>query len=256
MLEVFSLASGSSGNCYYVGSSEGAILVDAGIPAKTIIERLCAAGKRIEDIKGVFVSHEHTDHVLGVDPLARKFGIPIYGTAGTLQAMNLTVDDLFVLEGDKEISFGGFSILPFSKQHDALEPVSYHIKNSKSSAAIITDVGRCCPSVCRSIAQSDILVLESNYDAFMLANGPYPKELQERVRGGRGHISNYEAALALLEHATPRLRHVFLGHISEKNNTPEIALKTVKGLLAERGDLKMEIESLSQTVIGSIAHLD
>ena len=102
---------------------------------------------------------------------------------------------------------------------------------------------------------SDILVLESNYDAFMLANGPYPKELQERVRGGKGHISNYEAALALLEYATPQLRHVFLGHISEKNNTSEIALKTVKGLLAERGDLSMEIESLSQLKNSSMCRI-
>ena len=237
MLEVCSLASGSAGNCYYVGSENTSILVDAGISRKEIENRLRSIGKEMSCIRGLFITHEHSEHILGVDALAKKYDIPIHMTAGTLENSALTIGDFNIIEKDKEFAFNGLTILPFSINHDAAEPVGFLIRNGSTSASIITDVGCCCNNVRKSVSESDIVVLESNHDPFMLMEGRYSKELKQRVIGQKGHLSNYEAALLVLECAKSRLKHVMLSHLSKENNTEKIAMKTFLSIISERKDL-------------------
>ncbi len=237
MLEVCALASGSSGNCFFVGSDKGSILVDAGISAREIERRLAQIGRDAASLQGIFITHEHSDHIRGVETLSKKYRIPVYLTEKTLENSNINVSEFAFVERDKEFAFLGLHILPFSKSHDAADPVSYVIRNGEKTASIITDIGYCCENVKKSVTQSNVLILESNHDGFMLTNGAYPKHLKDRIVGNKGHISNYEAALLVLECAKDSLSHVFLSHLSEENNKEEIALRTFNSIVKERADL-------------------
>ncbi len=240
MFEVSALASGSSGNCFYVGSENSSILVDAGISAKDIKARLNHIGRDIEEIQGIFVTHEHTDHTLGIETLSKKHNIPVYINEGTFENASLDIDEVFFIKSDKEFKFRGMSILPFSKNHDAAEPVSYAIRNNGHKISILTDVGFPCLNVINSVAQADLLFLEANHDVQMLKNGNYPAALKKRILSDKGHLSNYDAALLVLQHATPNLKHVLLSHLSLNNNTPELALSTFKNIISERKDLNVQ----------------
>jgi phosphoribosyl 1,2-cyclic phosphodiesterase len=238
MFEVSVLASGSSGNCFYVGTEKNEILIDAGISAKQISDRLTKLGKSIESIKGIFITHEHIDHIRGIDVLSKKYNIPVYSTKGTLANSYLDMGNINIIKKDEDIDFNGIKILPFSKSHDADEPVSYLIKNNNKKISIITDIGYCCHNVISGIKESELIVLESNHDPFMLKNGNYPEFLKKRIASDKGHLSNYQAALAVLEHGNKRLQHILLSHLSLNNNTPQVAMKTFNSILCERTDLK------------------
>ncbi|MBR9699411.1 MBL fold metallo-hydrolase [Candidatus Woesearchaeota archaeon] len=245
MLEVSSLASSSSGNCFYIGSARGDILIDAGISAKQIVERLTAIGKNIANINAIFVTHEHTDHVKGIEMVSRKYNIPIFVNKGTLCNSVLDMGNFHLIQTDEDFEFNGLKILPFSVSHDAAEPVNYLIRNGQKSVSVITDVGYCCDNVGHGISQADAVFLEANHDSLLLRNGKYPNHLKKRIASSRGHLSNYEAAISILEHARPRLRHVVLSHLSHNNNHPIIAMKTMQAMLGERSDLKKLETSLS-----------
>ncbi len=232
-----SLASGSSGNCYYIGNEASSVLIDAGISAKEIIKRLSLIGKDIRQIKGVFVTHEHSDHILGIETLSRKYHIPVFLTKGTLENSPVDIEDFIILQPDKEVQFTAFSILPFSVSHDAAEPVGYSIAYMSRRASVMTDIGFCCDNVRKNISRSNALAIEANHDVFMLKEGPYPAQLKKRILGTKGHLSNYEAALVVLEYASSSLQHLFLSHLSKENNTQEIALRTFSSILSERKDL-------------------
>lgn len=238
MFEVSVLASGSSGNCFYIESNKGAILVDAGISCKKITQRLESIEKNIENIKGIFITHEHTDHINGIQTLSRNHNIPIFINKGTLNNSYLDMGNINIIKSDEEIEFNGLHILPFSKCHDSAEPVSYLIKNGTKKISVITDIGCCCENVIQSVKESDLIILESNHDLNMLKKGAYPYFLKKRIAGTKGHLSNYEAGLLVLEHGNKKLRHVLLSHLSLNNNTPELAMKTFDLIKDERSDLK------------------
>ncbi|MCK5282682.1 MAG: MBL fold metallo-hydrolase [Nanoarchaeota archaeon] len=238
MFEVSVLASGSSGNCFYIGSDKGDILIDAGISCKQISQRLEQIGKDIRDIKGIFVTHEHGDHTRGIDVLTRKYNIPVYINKGTLRNCYLDKSNVNLIKSDEEINLNGLKILPFSKSHEAADPVSYLIKNKGKKVSIITDIGYSCDNVIKSVAESDLVILESNHDTNMLKNGSYPHYLKKRIGGDKGHLSNYDAGLLVLEHGKRKLQYVLLSHLSLNNNTPDVALNTFNSMLRERKDLQ------------------
>lgn len=240
MVEVSVLASGSSGNSFFVKANGLSFLVDAGISCKQIVERLAAIGRNIDDVKALLITHAHIDHVRGADVLTRKFNIPMYATDKTFESFSHLLkqkDQFNSITADKTFNIGDVEINPFSKSHDCADPVSYSITYEENTASIITDIGYACRNVRKAVSDSDILCLESNYDIDMLQNGPYPYYLKKRIAGESGHISNYDAALLAMEHASPKLRHIFLSHLSLNNNTPELALNTFK-ILKERKDLQ------------------
>ncbi|MFH1425519.1 MAG: MBL fold metallo-hydrolase [archaeon] len=234
-MEVSVLASGSSGNCFYVGGSKVGVLVDAGISCKQICERLSRLGKDIGSIKGVFLTHEHIDHIRGVDVLSRNFGIPIFATRDTIRDRFICGDEslLKVIKKNSVFDFHGLRIEAFSKSHKAADPVSFSIQESKKRVSVITDLGEVNDRVNEEISKSDFLCWESNHDLQMLEDGDYPTFLKKWIAGDDGHLSNLAAANCVLEHGSSKLKGVVLSHLSENNNTPLQALTTWAGVFSQ-----------------------
>lgn len=241
-LKICALASGSNGNCYYVGNTHGALLIDAGVSCRELIKRAEILGINLHEIDGILVTHEHTDHIRGVEQLVKRFGIPVFITRSTLAHAHLLLDKRSVhfIDLDMKLTIGVFEVDIFSKIHDAADPASFMISYAGKNVSVLTDIGKPCANVIQRLAKSDAVFLEANYDEHMLLQGAYPDHLKKRISGGLGHISNYEAGLLVLEHATPRLKHVFLSHLSENNNDPEIAYTTFTTLLSQRKDLAIQ----------------
>lgn len=241
-MEVCALASGSSGNCFYVGNENVAVLVDVGISAKQVLLRMEERGLDLGKVKGIFVTHEHIDHVRGVDVLARKLGVPIYVTKHTADACTLCSDEILIkiIKNTTKVKVGELQIESFSKSHHAADPVSYTIIG-KRRVSVITDLGHACKEVQKHVSLADFLCLESNYDDEMLHGGGYPIYLKKLIASDIGHLSNRQAGLCVLEHAHANLQKVILSHISKNNNDPKIALETFSSLVKERQDLKPEI---------------
>ncbi len=241
-LEVCALASGSSGNCFYVGNGKGGVLIDAGISTKQICLRMAERGLKPEKIKGIFVTHEHSDHIRGVDVFARMFRVPIFATRKTAAACFLCDDASLIrsIRNTEEVNLAGLCVKAFGKFHDAIDPVSYMISHRKKKVSVITDLGHACKRVQEHVSDVDFLFLESNHDEQMLRQSDYPEELKRLILSDIGHLSNRQAGLCVLEHASPRLKRVVLSHLSEHNNTPQLAMRTFLKLVRERRDLKME----------------
>lgn len=240
-MELSALATGSSGNCFYVEHNDSAILVDAGISAKRIVERLEMLKRSPEMIKGIFITHEHGDHMRGADVFARKFNVPIYATRKTAKKCFLCSEDklLHFIRNNSTVEIGGMRVEAFSKPHACADPVSYNVCNDKK-ISIITDVGFASKNIISNVSDSDFLCLESNHDELMLENGPYPRFLKKWIRSNQGHLSNSQAVLCVLEHAPAKLKHIVLSHLSKTNNTPTLALEAFKWL-KERRDLNPKI---------------
>ncbi|MBI2630357.1 MBL fold metallo-hydrolase [Candidatus Pacearchaeota archaeon] len=241
-MKVSVLASGSSGNCFYVENEESAVLIDAGISAKQIVERLGMIKKNPEKIKGIFITHEHSDHIKGVDVFARNFNIPVFATKKTAKKCFLCSNQELVhlIKNNEVVDLGEMKVESFSKSHTAIDPVSYNVFNGKK-VSIITDLGYSCRNVLENVSDSDFLCLESNHDIRMLDDGPYPFYLKKWIKSDKGHLSNMQAGLCVLEHASSKLKNVVLSHISKTNNTPLLALTTFSGLVKERSDLTPRI---------------
>jgi phosphoribosyl 1,2-cyclic phosphodiesterase len=244
-MEVCALSSGSSGNCYFAGNSKEGILIDAGISCKQIEKRMNLIGKDPSKIKGIFITHEHSDHKRGADVFARKFKVPIFATKKLVETNFLCNDESLVQtikSGNTEL-IAGMEIRSFPKVHKAIEPLGFAIKrkNGKENVSIITDAGHACKNICEEISNSNVLFLESNHDEEMLENGPYPYFLKKWVRSDTGHLSNNQAALGLGENANKKLRELVLSHLSEHNNTHDLALKTHRDFMKNRKDLKANI---------------
>jgi phosphoribosyl 1,2-cyclic phosphodiesterase len=240
-MELAALASGSSGNCFYIENKGSAVLIDAGISSKQICERLSILKKNPGLIKAVFITHEHGDHTRGADVFSRQFDIPIYATKKTIQNSFLRFNDnVEAIKNNSIINLGGMEIEAFSKPHSAVDPVSYSILNGKR-ISVITDIGFASKNVISNVSDSDFLFMEANHDEMMLEAGPYPYFLKKWIKSDEGHISNFQSAICVLEHASSRLKNIVLSHLSQINNNPKIALETFNFLIKERKDLKPEI---------------
>lgn len=232
MLEICAIASGSNGNCYYIGNEKDAILIDAGISCKQILLRMKLVGLDPIKIKGVFISHEHSDHMRGVKVFSKRLQIPVYFTAKTYHATykNLQPDFPRFFEPNTEIKIGEFSVFPFLKNHDAAEPCSFRVEYAGKSIGIFTDIGEPCENVKSELGKCNALFLETNYDEKMLWEGKYPYYLKRRIASEFGHLSNKQAFELLNEHAAEELECVFLSHLSKENNTSEIAFNEIQPL--------------------------
>ena len=238
-MEIAVLSSGSSGNSFYVQNNKSGILIDAGISAKQIFSRLNILGIGAERVKGIFITHEHSDHIGGVDVFARNFSTPIFATKKTAENCFLCSQDSLInfIDNDSILEIAGMHIEAFSKSHRAEDPVSYSISKGKK-ISIITDAGYACENVKDRVSEANFLCLEANHDIDMLEQGPYPFFLKRWIKSDLGHLSNRQAALCVLEHGKRKLKNVILSHISRNNNTPFVALKTFNSLIKERYDLK------------------
>ena len=234
-MQLYSIASGSSGNCIYAGNDKEGILFDAGIPLKRVREGLEAVGLGFEQIKAICITHEHSDHISGLGPILRKVPIPVYATAGTIKAiwektnMNNISPELFhtVCPGE-ETEIAGGVVRPFAISHDAVEPVCYTMMKDGKKIGIATDTGCYNKEMIDSLAECDTLLLEANHDINLLQVGRYPYALKMRILGDRGHLSNDTSARLIRELLHSGLQHVLLGHLSKDNNFPELAYQTVR----------------------------
>jgi len=232
MIEVCALASGSNGNCYYIGNKEEAIIIDAGVSRRKIIERMKARGINPSKIKAGFITHEHQDHYRGAKVLSSKLGIPFYISEQTLNRSYYTMRPPHIktfTPGDV-IKMGIFTIHSFLKKHDAAEPCSFRVEVENHNIGVFTDIGEACDNVKSHLSKCNFLFLESNYDDDMLTAGKYPAFLKQRVAGSVGHLSNLQAVELIEQHASENLETIYLSHISEDNNRGDIALDAFKHL--------------------------
>lgn len=236
MLRFVSFGSGSSGNCYYLYTDTEGILIDSGIGIRTIKRYFSDYGLSFSNLKNILITHDHADHVKSVGCISSEFFIPVYATSEVHKGIehNYCVrrkipaaNKRFVEKGET-IQLGDFSVTPFSVPHDSSDNVGYEIVYGDVVFCLITDVGHITSELEKRISAANYLVLEANHDEEMLLNGPYPQHLKERVISENGHLSNRSCAEAIVHHATPALRHLWLCHLSEENNHPELARKTLE----------------------------
>jgi phosphoribosyl 1,2-cyclic phosphodiesterase len=226
-----SLGSGSRGNATLVEAGRTRLLVDCGFNLRTTEARLAELGLSPRQLDAVLVTHEHSDHVAGVERLARQYALPVFMTPGTFHAMGRPAIRFEpVVLGDR-FAIGDLEVTPVAVPHDAREPCQYIFDTGEYRLGILTDTGTVTPWIVQQYQRLDALFLEANYDPAMLANGPYPPHLRARVGGPLGHLSNQQAAGLLAELDRSSLRHVAVAHISEKNNLPELALGEFSAVL-------------------------
>jgi phosphoribosyl 1,2-cyclic phosphodiesterase len=230
MVEVCAIASGSNGNCYYVGNENDAILVDAGISCKQILLRMEQKALSPQKLRAVFISHEHADHVRGARVLSKKLSIPVYYTYGTWNKAHKSSKSPFYafIHIGTPLRLGDFKIHAFSKKHDAKEPCSYRVEIGGFSIGVMTDIGSVCEKVSENFSLCDVVFLESNYDHDMLMNGPYHWVLKQRIVSEVGHLSNIQAVELVKKCANGKLKAIFLSHLSGENNTPDLAFDAFK----------------------------
>lgn len=234
-MRLCSIASGSSGNCICVGSENHQILIDAGISGKRIKEGVEELGLKPEELSGVFISHEHMDHIQGLGVIARRHGLPIYATEKTIVAIKSnrtvgTIDEaLFhIVRPDEALQIGDLTVEPIRVSHDAADPVMYTVRNEDRMAAVVTDLGKYDQYLIDKLRGVHVLLLEANHDVRMLEMGTYPYPLKQRILSERGHLSNETSGRFLSELLHDRFEAVVLGHLSQENNYEKLAYETVR----------------------------
>lgn len=244
-MKVCSIASGSSGNCTYIGAGDHHILIDAGISRKRIVEGLKQIDVAPEQLDAIFVTHEHTDHIQGIPMMEKQFGVPIYATAGTLDGIRrkdtknlVAMENLYQLYADRPIRLGELEIMPYRISHDAAEPVGYTVQADGHKVSIATDLGVYDQYIVEHLQGSEVLLLEANHDISMLEAGTYPYSLKCRILGEQGHLSNEDSGRLLCELMDDSLQYAFLAHLSKENNYPELAYQSVKCQIWEETGLK------------------
>ena len=238
-MRFFSIASGSKGNCICVESGGEAVLIDAGVSVKRVREAFAAADISAEAVKGIFLTHEHSDHVKYMRYLYSAVRSPIFANLNTIEAVSnkdcSTGCRFYELPVAKEADFGTLCVTSFRTSHDAAESVGYVITDGREKIAVCTDTGRVTKEATEAMMGCKLAYIESNHDETMLVNGSYPAYLKDRILGSRGHLSNTECGCSCRGLVTGGAEHFILAHISEENNTPELGVSTVSGILAAGG---------------------
>ncbi len=247
-MQLCSIASGSSGNCIYVGSDNTHIIVDAGISGRRIEEGLNSIGLKTSELDGILITHEHSDHIAGLGVLARRYGIPMYATKGTIDAIrtmkylgNIPGELFTAIEADTPFTVNDLKVNPVRISHDAADPVAYRIGNGNRAIGVVSDLGKYSDYTVDSFFGVDAILLEANHDVNMLQVGKYPYQLKCRILGDKGHLSNESSGRLLSRLLHNDLKHVFLGHLSQENNLAELAYETVRlEVLMSDNDFKPE----------------
>lgn len=251
-LNFCSLSSGSSGNCYYLGNEFHGILIDAGISAGAIRKFLKSMGISINTVMGILITHNHIDHIRGIEVLVRKNNIPIFTTENIWKSIlsphlsqTISTDCIRKINLQQKFHLAGFDIEAFPVFHDAPETVGFHICCGNKKVTIVTDLGHICATAAPYIKAANLLVIESNYDEQMLTEGTYPYYLKQRILSNNGHLGNHQTSAFLAENFHDNLQHICLAHLSKNNNTPEKALQTLQQTFTEKGILLNTTQKIS-----------
>jgi len=239
-LNFYSLGSGSSGNCYYLGNGQQGILIDAGISTKAVNKFLKEIDVPMHTIMGVLITHNHNDHIKGLKVLTRKHNIPVFTTRKIWNSIltsnrEISTDCIREIVLQQKFHLAGFDIESFPVCHDAPETIGFHICTGDKKMTVATDLGIICQTAAPYIKAANLLVIESNYDEQMLVNGRYPYYLKKRIKSDHGHLSNHQTSEFLADNFNENLSNICLAHLSKNNNTPEIALQTLQNTLSKRG---------------------
>ncbi len=238
-MEVRTLASGSSGNCILLSGGGGYLLVDAGISCKRIAAALAEMGLTPDDLSGVLVTHEHSDHIAGIATLTKRFSLPVFTSPGTAERLCSDLvtgwQRVHTVSPGGSFELGGFGVETFPTSHDANEPMGFAISCLGRKAAVVTDLGYVSDEVLRGVLGCDLVVCESNHDVDWLKSGPYPVYLKSRILGNKGHLSNEAGAALALACVEEGARTVILAHLSNQNNTPTRALSVAESVLRGAG---------------------
>lgn len=239
-LNFCSLSTGSSGNCYYLGNEFHGILIDAGISATSIRTFLKEMGISMQTIMGVMITHNHSDHIKGLEVLTRKNHLPAFTTLKIWESIltpqkKISRDCIREIPLQQKFHLAGFDIEAFPVYHDAPETIGFHICAGDKKITIATDLGHICQTAAPYIKEANLLVIESNYDEQMLVNGRYPPYLKARIQSDYGHLGNHQTSVFLADNINDNLSHICLAHLSKNNNTPLKALQKLQQTFSEKG---------------------
>jgi phosphoribosyl 1,2-cyclic phosphodiesterase len=223
-LYIASLNSGSNGNCYYIGNGRESVLIDAGIPCRETERRMRRLGLSLSTVKAIFISHEHDDHIRGLEVLSKRYQLPVYISETTRQQLRLSLESQLVkpLHPYAPVTAGALTVTPFPKTHDASDPCSFVVSSPTVRIGIFTDLGVVCEQLIHHFRQCHAAFLETNYDEQLLDIGRYPHFLKNRIRGGFGHLSNHQALDLFVRFRPSFMSHLFPSHLSRDNNRPEL----------------------------------
>lgn len=243
MMKFISLGSGSSGNCYFLYTESDGLLIDAGRGLRTMKKYFREFGLPLHLVHHLLITHDHADHVKSVGKLSAELNLPVYTTNLVHAGINrnycvrskVPPQLIRTINPGESFTAGEFKITPVSVPHDSTDNVGYKIETGGVVFCLLTDVGHITDDIKSFISEANYLVLEANHDEEMLAEGPYPQHLKDRILSGTGHLSNRDCAEAVANNATSALRHLWLCHLSEENNHPELARKTVEQVLRSYG---------------------
>ena len=259
MLRFISFGSGSSGNCYFLFTESDGLMIDIGVGIRTLKKRFKDYGLSLSSVSHLLITHDHADHIKSVGSMSYEYKLPVYATEKVHQGIdrNYCVQrkikpemKRLVVHGET-FRLGDFTITPFNVPHDASENTGFFIEAQGVTFCLITDAGCVTDEMKPYISRSEYLVIEANHDVEMLQGGPYPKYLKDRIMSNSGHLSNADCAKALAENMSERLKHIWLCHLSEENNHPELARKTIESILRQYGivaDKDFALEILKRNV--------
>lgn len=249
---LYPMCSSSKGNCSYIGSQERGVLIDAGLGIRSFLSQLALIGVAKEAVRGIFVTHEHSDHVKGLSRIQKELQVPVYASQGTLSCLiqkgYLPSDaPMKVVDSKAPERIGSFVVSAFPTPHDSVESQAYqiHIQEEQKTVTVCTDLGYITEEIHHRLVQSDLLMLESNYDPYLLQSGCYPYFLKRRIAGSGGHLSNADCAAEISALYDLGVRHFVLGHLSEENNRPELAYANILSALERKGGRLQEDFTLS-----------
>lgn len=267
MLKFISFGSGSSGNCYYIFTEKGGLIIDVGIGIRRIKKYFTDYGLGMQNIKNILITHDHADHVKAVGVLSNTLGLPVYATKAVHEGIKrnycvkkkIDAANIRYINPDENLVLDDFDITVFKVPHDSLENIGFNIRYENTTFCIMTDIGHITEDMSQAISKADYLIIEANHDEEMLMAGPYPEYLKKRINSDNGHLSNKECAKAIRNFASEKLKHVWLCHLSQENNHPELARKTVEFELMnpERIDTTtIKIDVLKRSAPSEICELD
>ncbi|MBP5285249.1 MAG: MBL fold metallo-hydrolase [Kiritimatiellae bacterium] len=255
-MNAISIASGSKGNAYCLSSGRTSVLIDCGLALRELAKRCRQAGVDLGSICAVLVTHAHSDHVKGLKTFLSSYDVPVYANMLTAEAIAggddaIPGEAFMCFEDGQQFAVGDFLVEPFSTPHDTADPVGYFVRCGDETYFHGTDIGTPLESIGRRLAEADVAVLESNHDPLMLDMSGRTRCLIERIRGPRGHLSNGQACELVRRYASPRLKRLALAHLSRDCNTPDLAMRAMRGTLEEisRTDIVLSVLSQDEAVV-------